>query len=75
VTPATLARQALEGHAAPHRGDGEPDADGREQHQQMGLVPDLAAVAELECVEEVAARRAVGPCQKPRALFQKRCSA
>jgi hypothetical protein len=33
----------------PHCRDGESDADGGEQHQQMSLVPDLAAVAEFFC--------------------------
>jgi hypothetical protein len=44
---------ALEGHAAPHGGHGEPDAQGRKDRQKVGLVPDLAAVAKLERIEKV----------------------
>ena len=48
------APRTLEGHAAPHSRHRKADAERREQRQQMGLVPDLAAIAELERVEEVA---------------------
>ena len=46
--------RALKGHAAPHGGHGEADADRGEQREKMRLVPDLGAVAEFEGVEEVA---------------------
>ena len=48
------APRTLEGHAAPHGCHRKADAERREQRQQMGLVPDLAAIAELERIEEVA---------------------
>ena len=48
------APRTLEGHAAPHGRHRKADAQRREQRQQMGLVPDLAAIAELERIEEVA---------------------
>ena len=48
------APRALEGHAAPHGGHGEADAERGEQREKMGLVPEFGGVAELERIEEIA---------------------
>jgi hypothetical protein len=48
------ASRTLESHAAPHRRHREANAERREQREQTGLMPDLAAIAQLKRIEEVA---------------------